>query len=193
MSYGVYTTEALVCGNYHSNTADKSFLLFTKEAGMVYASARSVREERSRQRYALQDFSLITVSLIKGKTGWRIGSVDGKENLFSLADNRERRGSLVRFMKLIRRYIQGEEPHRELYIESIEALRFLTRGDLPQRTLAEEILTARFLSSLGYMSDNPVFAPVYTGSIADALVATPESLLPALQKATAEALRASHL
>ena len=38
---------------------------------MVLAAARSVREEKSRQRYALQEFALVRVSLIKGKSGWR--------------------------------------------------------------------------------------------------------------------------
>ena len=45
MSYQTYITEALIVGSFDSNTADKSYLLFTKSAGMLYASARSVREE----------------------------------------------------------------------------------------------------------------------------------------------------
>ena len=72
MSYQTYITDAVVVGSYASNTADKSYLLFTKRAGMLYATARSVREERSKQRYALQDFSHITVTLVKGKGGWCI-------------------------------------------------------------------------------------------------------------------------
>lgn len=56
MAYETYTTEALVCGTFNRNTADRSYLLFTREAGMLYADARSVREERSRQRYALRTF-----------------------------------------------------------------------------------------------------------------------------------------
>ncbi|MEX2341217.1 MAG: recombination protein O N-terminal domain-containing protein, partial [Candidatus Paceibacterota bacterium] len=83
MSYKTYTTEAIVCGSRVNNTSDKSFLLFTKDAGMLWAAAKSVREERSRQRFALQDFSLIRASLIKGKSGWRIGSVESDRNYFT--------------------------------------------------------------------------------------------------------------
>ena len=133
MSYIVYTTEAIVCGSFLSNTADKTFLLFTKTAGMLYASARSVREERSRQRYALQDFSVITVSLIKGKSGWRIGSVDGEQNLFAQATSREARGSIVRVLKLIRRYVQGEEAHPEFFAECKAALVHLAATEVSDR------------------------------------------------------------
>jgi recombinational DNA repair protein (RecF pathway) len=144
MSYQTYHTEALVCGSYHNNTADKSFLLFTKRAGMLYASARSVREEKSKQRYALQDFSLITVTLIKGKTGWRIGSVETEGNVFGNALSRQSRGSVVRVLKLVRRFVAGEEPHPELYDELVYALQYLASDTATHRVLAEEIIAARF-------------------------------------------------
>ena len=63
MSYQTYTTEALVCGTYDRNTADRSYRLFARELGMLFADARSVRLEKSRQRMALSDFSLVRVSL----------------------------------------------------------------------------------------------------------------------------------
>jgi recombinational DNA repair protein (RecF pathway) len=193
MSYHVYTTNALVCGSFSSNTADKSFLLFTKELGMVYASARSVREERSRQRYALQDFSVVTVSLIRGVSGWRIGSVTSAENLFHQAGSRQARGSVVKGVKLIRRYIQGEEPHQTLYENSVADLRYLAQGDVMHRVLAEEISTARMLYWLGYISDSPGFTELYTGTLEEIMGDAELSLLPELQAVTNQALRASHL
>lgn len=193
MSYQVYTTEALVCGSFDNNTADKSFLLFTKDAGMLYASARSVREERSRQRYALQDFSLITVSLIRGKTGWRIGSVDSDNNLFRTALTREARGSVVRILKLIRRYVQGEEPHPKLYNELIEALQYIAEATVPERILAEEIIATRFFYELGYITDSTRLAMVFSGTLGQALELTPASLLPAIQAVTAQAVSVSQL
>ena len=105
MSYQTYTTEALVCGSFLHNTADKVFLLFTREAGMLYATAKSVREERSKQRFALQDFSLINVSLIKGKQGWRVGSVEAEVNYFTKSEERLARGSVVLLFKTLRRFI----------------------------------------------------------------------------------------
>ncbi len=152
MSYQTYITPAIVLGSYESATADKSYRLFTERAGMLYASARSVREERSRQRYALQDFSHISVTLVKGKTGWRIGSVEAKENFFMQATNRATRGSVVKLSKLVRRYVHGEEPDPTLYAEFGAAIRLLLDPLLSERDAFELCLTVRLLTQLGYVA-----------------------------------------
>ena len=161
MSYQTYTTEAFIIGNFANNTADKSFLLFTKRAGMLYASARSVREERSRQRYALQDFTLVTVSLIKGKTGWRVGSVEARGNLFAEATTRVARGSLVRLTKLIRRFVQGEEVNESLYDEFIAGLTYLADVDESDRIFYENVIMARLLYILGYIAPPQTILPLF--------------------------------
>lgn len=193
MSYQTYTTEAIVCGSFANNTADKSFLLFTKTAGMLYASARSVREERSRQRYALQDFTRITVSLIKGKTGWRIGSVDTFGNLFGTALTRTARGSVVRLLKLLRRFLQGEDPHPALYEEMVLAFWYLAQSDVPCRNTVEEIIQARVLYELGYMSETTPLQSILTNPLLAVLADASETQLLALQLATAHAVSASQL
>lgn len=193
MSYQTYTTEAIVCGSFANNTADKSFLLFTKNAGMLYASARSVREERSRQRYALQDFSRITVSLIKGKTGWRIGSVDTQGNLFGTALTRAARGSVVRLLKLLRRLLHGEDPHPALYEEIVLALEYLAQSDIPHRSTAEEVIQARVLYELGYMSETTPLQPLLVSPLLLVLAAATAEQLVTLQAATGQALSASQL
>lgn len=108
MAYQIYITDAIVCGTYRRNTADATYALLTAEAGMVYATARSVREERSRQRYALQDFAAVRVSLVRGKQGWRIGSVESIENFYHCATTRAQRGAVVRVIKVVRRFVQAE-------------------------------------------------------------------------------------
>ncbi len=152
MAYETYITDAVVVGSFLSNTADKSYALFTERAGLVYASAKSVREERSRQRYALQDFSHITVTLVKGKTGWRIGSVDVYQNFYADAESRSARGSIVKLTKLLRRYVHGEIPEPLLYREFLAAMRFLSQGEVPERELCDLLATVRLLTELGYVA-----------------------------------------
>ncbi len=164
MSYQTYTTKAVVVGSYHSNTADKSYLLFTELAGMLYATARSVREERSRQRYALQDFSHITVTLVKGKAGWRIGSVESYENFYTDATSRSARGSVVRLTKTLRRYVQGEVADQALYNHYVEALTLLVK-DCTEREALERCSEVRLLSELGYVASDIALAPFLTGPL----------------------------
>ncbi len=194
MSYQTYITEGLICGSFNSNTADKSYLLFTKLAGMIYASARSVREERSRQRFALQDFGVVTISLIKGKTGWRIGSVQSEGNLFVAAPNRLVRGSVVRMFKFLRRFAGAEVPEPVLYDEFCTGVTYLTKATLENRTLIEELLQARMLYHLGYIADIADLQFIFEKPLVEVLSGTlTPALLPRLKTITGNATSASHL
>lgn len=150
MAYSIYTTEALVCGTFNRNTADCSYLLFTRELGMLYADARSVREERSRQRYALQDFSLVRVSLVKGKLGWKVGSIESLKNFYSQAIDKSARGSAVSIFRLLRRFLKGEEVAKDIFDLSKVSLDIL-KDRLPERTFVEEVIQLRILALLGYV------------------------------------------
>lgn len=158
MSYETYTTEALVCGTFDRNTADRSFLLFTREAGMLYADARSVREERSRQRYALQNFSLLRVSLVKGKHSWKIGSIEPIKNYYHEAVDKAARGSIVNICRLLRRFVKGEEANTKLYEHVIAALEVL-RQDHAKRSFVEVVAAVQILGYLGYVDMKKLTAP----------------------------------
>ena len=53
--YEKYQTEALVLGNREMGEADRVIALFTRDFGLVRARASSIRTERSKMRYAIQD------------------------------------------------------------------------------------------------------------------------------------------
>ncbi len=192
MSYITYTTEALVCGSFDQNTADKSFLLFTRDAGMLYATARSVREEVSKQRCALQDFSRIRVSLIKGKQGWRVGSVEAEHNDFSAATDREVRGSVVLVYRLLRRFIRGEEAFSDLYDFTISALDTLAKPQSNRRLLDLYVQT-HIMSLLGYVDAKAVPEMLRTKSLAEIAQLPGDFPLSELENIAAKATESSHL
>jgi len=161
MSYTTYTTDAIVCGTYDRNTADRSYRLFTRELGMLWADARSVRLEKSKQRFALSDFSLIRVSLVRGKSGWKIGSVTGHKNYYHCATSQSARGSVVSLVRFLRRYVQGEETQVELYDYVIAALDVLA-GEVIERGFVDQVVTLRILAELGYVAKPSVPASLLT-------------------------------
>jgi len=160
--YQTYITEALVCGSYDSNTADRSFLLFTKEAGMIYAHAKSVREERSKQRYALQECSHIRATLVRGKTGWKIAGVEPIQNLYAKAESREARTLIRNSIRLLRRVIQGETVHSDIFSDVIEVC---AQAEKYSHTHLEGILGLRILHSLGYIAPNGLYEKFLHGPI----------------------------
>jgi len=187
MAYATYTTNAIVCGSKDSNTADRSYLLFTERAGMLWATARSVREEKSKQRYALQDFSMIRVSLVRGKSGWRIGSVEAIGNPFLQARSRSERAFIQMVIKNLRRFLHGEEPTPAIYRDVQLALASVPINDYDRAT---DVFLLRFLHQLGYISQKPSFTAVLEEPIQDHFDST---VSPEAHKAIEQALNVSHL
>jgi len=118
---------------------------------MVWADARSVRLEKSKQRCALTDFSLVRVSLVRGKAGWKIGSVTAKQNFYHAAVDQAARGSVVAVMRLLRRYVQGEEAQVELF-DFVSDVLEVGVGSLDDRTWFDQCVAVRLLALLGYVS-----------------------------------------
>ncbi len=191
MAYKTYISEALVCGSRAKNTSDKSYLLFTREAGMLYASAKSVREERSKQRYSLQEFSYIRVTLVQGKSGWRVTGAEPVMNIYANQSTREARALVRNIIRLLRRLIQGESPHQALFDETKETL-VKTHGGNEESI--EKVLTLRVLHSLGYIAPVESLAHIFTGNDIDTIVATLSSEMRGeCQTVIEHALQESHL
>jgi recombinational DNA repair protein (RecF pathway) len=152
MAYQTYITEALVCASIDSQTSDRSFLLFTREAGMVYAHAQSVREERSKHRYSLQECAHARVTLVRGKAGWRVTGAEPLHNFYSRAETREARAFVRNIILLIRRVMQGETAHETVFDEVIFASTHVGQH-VPGKL--ESILSLRILHALGYIASEP--------------------------------------
>lgn len=190
MAYATYTTDAIVCGSKNSNTSDRSFLLFTREAGMLWASAKSVREEKSKQRYALQDFSIIRVSLVKGKTGWRIGSVEAISNPFMEAGAREARAGISSVLKLLRRFLHGEVSHAGVFDDAVLVLSCMTVAAVEDVVDLQDQFTLRALHALGYIAPHHS----YVALLADPDPwSVPREISPEAKKAIGAALTVSQL
>ncbi len=159
MSYQTYITDALVCGSRSYRTADRSYLLFTREAGMLTALAKSVREERSKQRFGLQEFSLIRVTLVRGREVWRITGVEPVENLYFSSDNRARRLFIRRAIQSLRRVIHGEVSHPELFDDLLHFCRLV-----PPETagVLQVAFLLRMLHMLGYVAPDALLLPICT-------------------------------
>jgi len=192
MAYATYTTEALVCGSKDSHTSDRSYLLFTKDAGMLWATARSVREERSKQRFALQNFSFIRVSLVKGRSGWRIGSVEAVGNPFLAARQRKERAYVSSIVALLRRYIHGEQQMHGVYEDVLNSLSpDALKYDLD---IIRQLFTIRLLHTLGYLLKNGVTREVLEAtSVLDATVLYKEKSAVNFEKVIQQAHDSSQL
>lgn len=160
MAYQTYTTKALVCGNKDRNTSDRSYMFFSREAGMLFTEAKSSRKELSKQRGSLQDFSLVKVSLIRGNYTWKIGSIESYKNYYLRAYDKSARGSVVAICRLLRRFVKGEEVDVELFDYVVLAMDTLS-DKIKKRTFVEMVVQVHILGLLGYVDINKIPKPLF--------------------------------
>lgn len=156
MSHHTYTTEAFVLGAIDVGEGSRSLILYTKELGLLYGLARSVREVRSKLRYALQPFSLAEVSLVRGRDVWRVTGARPLISYYALLQRAPaRQQTFLRIVALMRRLIRGEVPGEDLFTMLSQAFAFLAQEDLSgeELSLFECVVVLRLLSLLGYAAE----------------------------------------
>jgi len=72
MSHTIYTTDAIVIHSVSTGEADVTLWLLTAELGLVIARAQGARKGTAKMQGYLQTFSLLKVSLVRGKYIWRV-------------------------------------------------------------------------------------------------------------------------
>lgn len=157
--YQKYHTEALVLRARESGENDRVFSLYTKDFGLVRARASAVRAEHSKMRYALQDYSRASVSLVKGKRGWRLA---GAAALKSVCGERKSIAAFARIAELTTRLVHGEERSDYLYAALAEAHDALMREDVAASATIEIVCVARVLYALGYLSAEAFETALFT-------------------------------
>lgn len=154
MSHTIYHTEAFVMSTRNTGEADKTFNLFTKDFGVVHAKATGIRKIESRLRYFVQDFKYIDVSLVKGKTYWRLVSARPIHELNSVKSLAT--PSRIRSLQLVEKLAPEGEPETNLFEELVAAYSFTARTH-PKKEIIESIealLALKILHALGYWGED---------------------------------------
>lgn len=159
--YHKYHTDALVLGSSPFGEGSKTLSLFTRELGLLTAFAQSVREERSKLRYGLQDFMRSEVAVVRGREFWRVTHVASKENVLqTLSHSPEASRVVGRVCALLRRLLTGEEKNEPLFVAVCEGVRFMATQRHPAGIAgAEIVLVLRILYLLGYLAPRGEFSP----------------------------------
>lgn len=140
-----YATEAVVLARYPLGEASVLLALLTKEFGLVKARAQGLRKTGAKLAPALQTLGAATVTLVRGKDGWRLTGALSTESFWQALtrENRERAG---RVASLMLRLLSGE--HREplayqVLIELLRVLSSLTEEDADAAEIAAALYVLR--------------------------------------------------
>lgn len=156
---------------------------------MLWATARSVREERSKQRGALQEFSVIRVSMVRGKSGWRIGSVSAHGNAYQESDSRKKRGAVTGVIRLLRKYLHGEENQVKVFSDTEMVIQKIIASQDVEIDFWLAVFSLRLLNNLGYIAPDKSYDHLLESSWPEQVGVLPSAAL----EATKRAETASHL
>jgi DNA repair protein RecO len=173
MAHHIYTTDAFILESQLSGEADRYFTLFTKDFGLIRATARGVRLAKSKLRYSLQELSRSRISLVRGKEVWRITSARIEENLFSKYRNQKPVLYLIaQISTLIKRLVGGEEKNEPLFMIVSDVISFLESKTFSDQELkyVEIIAVLRILHNLGYLRNTSELQPFVHSGWSDALL-----------------------
>ena len=151
MSYHIYTTDGIIIKRTPFSEANILLYILTEEFGLIMASARSARLNVSKLRGALQEYSYISVSCVKGKNGWKITNVLEKGSFF-FGYPKFTHKVLDQISLVLLKMIQGETPHREIFLgvkTGFEFLKNVTEKNIPD---FETLSVLRVLHLLGYIA-----------------------------------------
>lgn len=161
MSYHVYTTLGYILRGEPTDDADKYYYIFTKELGLVIASAKSVRKNESKLRPSLDDSSLSELSFVRGKQRWKIISAREVAHIYrTFSHDHRKRDIAMCVLDLLKKLLQGEEKNEALFQIVYDAFLFLESSKMSREELVsfEHIVTLRILTNLGYVKGNDAYS-----------------------------------
>jgi DNA repair protein RecO len=146
----IYTSLAIIIDSRHQAEADRWITFYTREYGLVSASVKSVRLEKSKLRYSLGLFSVSEVSMVRGRDVWRVTSAAHEKTYVGNIT------SIKKTFSILKRFSGEEVPDRHLF-DSLETyLQYVgTERTVVLLKEAEIGIALHILNRLGYIPSVP--------------------------------------
>lgn len=153
----IYHTEGIILSSRNHGEAGKYYFIFTRDLGMITASAQGVRKMSSKLRYVLQDFAYLKIDLVQGKNIFRVTNASKTGALEQITRMPETFVVFANIARLLKRLLAGVEPNEALFLDLINGLSVLEslQKEEDLRNI-EAILVLRILNNLGYIGENEI-------------------------------------
>lgn len=152
----IYHTQAIILSSRNTGEANKYLTLYTRELGLVRASAQGVRLTQSKLRYGLQDFSYASIDLVRGRDIWRVTSSIPINSFPFIRTEKKSLSLIFKISKLIERLCTGEEADEKIFDSLVQTLFLLDVENIDDknREAMELYLVFRIVYELGYVGES---------------------------------------
>jgi DNA repair protein RecO (recombination protein O) len=190
----IYHTEGLILGSKNFGEAGKYYSIFTRDLGMIHASAQGVRKMSSKLRFVLQDFSYVKIDLVRGKNLWKLTSASKTSKLEKISRRSETFLVFVNISKLLRRLLAGEEANKNLFYNLLNGLLVLERAETKEDLRnTEAIIVLRILNDLGYLGVSDALENLVKSPFEENLIFEASKNRAKILSKINQALRETHL
>ena len=167
----IHHTEGIILGSKNYGEAGKYYAIFTRDLGMINASAQGIRKISSKLRFVLQDFSYVKIDLVRGKDFWRITSASKTNKLENILKNYFNVEIFANIGKLLKRLLAGEYPNQILFADLLNGLHFLekSKSEVESQNI-EMIIVLRLLNNLGYIGNYEMLKNITKSPYEDDLI-----------------------
>jgi DNA repair protein RecO len=155
--YSITHTKGIVLKTHDLGEKDYFLSLFTEDLGQIYARVSGIRDMKSKHRYSLQEHSLVDVSLVKGKTGWRVTNSSHIKSFYYDIDSEKGKGKrdkILQILSLVKRFYLGEESNPKVFGDLLNGFENILRAENDEELQKREAQTVLdFLQDLGYIEE----------------------------------------
>lgn len=175
----IYHTEGIILGSRNFGESGRHYHIFTRDLGMITASASGVRKMSSKLRFVLQDFAYLKIDLVQGKNIFRVTSASKMNSLEQIIKRSETFEVFANITRLLKRLLAGVEPNETLFDDLRSGLFILEKlaskdggiftGKEDLRN-TEAIIVLRILNNLGYIGEHERLGSLIKSPFEDTLV-----------------------
>lgn len=190
----IHHTEGIILGSKNFGETGRYYSIFTRDLGMVYASAQGVRKMSSKLRFILQDFAYVKIDLVQGKDFWRVTSASKTNKLEAITKHKDNFAVFFNIANLLKRLLAGVEPNEALFVDLVNGLSILektkTKEDLQN---IEVVIVLRILNNLGYIGGNEILQNLIKSPFEENLIFEISKSRPQVLRHINKALKETHL
>lgn len=140
---------AYVLDAYPNGESNLVYKLFTRDLGLLYAHAQSVRELKSKNRYALQTGNVAEVTLVRGREVWRITSTQHVPQ----PETTEHVSHMTRkILRLIGKFSAVEDGTRDVFDTVSSGIQATETCAPEDGILIEAVTVLRIMDTLGFVA-----------------------------------------
>lgn len=176
----IYRTEAIILSSRPSGESGKYLTVLSKEYGVLKIEAQAVRKNDSKLRQSIQDYSVVDISFVRGKTGNKLVNASFVSNFYYEIPNQKILKSVSNIFRLIEKMIIDEEKDDSIF-DLLIKINLILKANLncsDDFLKAVEIISVyKILSNLGYISREGEYYFILSDEFDELLVSKMERLL----------------